>query len=56
MMLDQSHLQMGRLIYVGGDSSTEEEKLIYGGEDSSTGGGDSSAEGETHLRRGRLIY
>jgi hypothetical protein len=62
MMVDPSRLRRGRLVY-------GRETLLFGGGESSTERGDSSTEGvtrlrrrrfvpngETHIRRGRLMY
>jgi hypothetical protein len=50
MMVDPSPLRRGRLVYGGGDSSTEGEIRIRRGRLVSR------REGLSHLRRGRLIY
>jgi hypothetical protein len=68
----ETHLQRARIVYGGGDSSTEGEarlqRLVYKGGDLSTKGetstegetrhgeGDSSMEGEACLQRGKLVY
>jgi hypothetical protein len=44
----ETHLERERLVYGGGDSSTEEKTCLWRG--------DSSTEEETHLRRRRLVY
>jgi hypothetical protein len=58
----KTHLQIGRLVYGGGDLPKEgktrlrRERLVFRREDLSTKGRDLSTEGETRLLRGRLVY